>query len=91
MERVYVTFGIALQVPVDDLLRHQDVDTVIRETNKKEMEYQKCHVANTASHSFVCCNRIDLIRSVSDWKLWQRTLADRWNGRLFCPTSRLLE
>ena len=47
------TLRIALEIPVDDFLRHHYVDTVVRKTRKKEVEDQKRHVADTAPHTLL--------------------------------------
>jgi len=52
-DQLLVTFRIALEIPVDDFLCHHYVDTVMGETRKKEVKYQKPHVAETAPHTLV--------------------------------------
>jgi hypothetical protein len=52
-EATDVTFWISLEIPVYDFLRHHYVDAVVRETRKKEVKYEKRHVADTAPHTLV--------------------------------------
>jgi len=50
---INVTFRISLEIPVYDFLCHHYVDAVVRETRKKEVKYEKRHVADTAPHTLV--------------------------------------
>jgi hypothetical protein len=53
----FITFWVTLEVPVDDFLRHHYVDTVVRETRKKQVEYHKRHVTDASAHTLVLCNQ----------------------------------
>jgi hypothetical protein len=47
---IQFTFRIAIEIPVDNFLRHHYVDAVVRETRKKEVEDQK-YISRIPDHT----------------------------------------